>query len=178
MNTDFSVRQLGIGDRDSYFSFRLRALETYPQGFATSAEEWRNAPPDKIDALLLASEKNSDPILGAFTSNSELIGSLGLSRETRMAVQHKVSLVAMYVDPAFRRNGVGTQLVTEALELARQQPGLVLVRLVVDSENTDAVQLFERLGFVHYGREPLARRVEERYYDQSYMLYLLHSPKS
>jgi ribosomal protein S18 acetylase RimI-like enzyme len=178
METNFSVRQLGIGDRDDYFSFRLRALEAYPQGFATSAEEWRNAPPEKIDALLLASEKNTDPILGAFTSDANLVGSLGLSRETRTAVQHKASLVAMYVDPAFRRKGIGTQLVSEALELARQFSDLVLIRLVVDSENTDAVRLFERLGFVHYGREPLARRVEEHYYDQSYMVYLLHNPKS
>jgi ribosomal protein S18 acetylase RimI-like enzyme len=178
MNTNFSVRQLGSSDRDDYFSFRLRALEAYPQGFATSAEEWRNAPPDKINALLVASEKNTDPILGAFTSDAKLVGSLGLSRETRMAVQHKASLVAMYVDPAFRRSGVGTKLVTKALECARQQPSLVLVRLVVDSENTDAVQLFERLGFVHYGREPLARRVEDRFYDQSFMFYLLHNPNS
>jgi ribosomal protein S18 acetylase RimI-like enzyme len=178
MNTNFSVRQLGSRDRDDYFLFRLRALEEYPQGFATSAEEWRNAPPNKIDALLLASEKNTDPILGAFTSDAKLVGSLGLSRETRMAVQHKASLVAMYIDPVFRRGGIGTKLVTEALELARQQPSLVLVRLVVDSENTDAVRLFERLGFVHYGQEPLARRVEEQYYDQSYMVYVLHNPKS
>jgi ribosomal protein S18 acetylase RimI-like enzyme len=175
MNATFSIRQLGRSDRDEYFSFRLRALETHPQAFATSAEEWRTAPPDKIDALLLASEKNIDPILGAFGSGSELVGSLGLNRETRAAVQHKASFVGLYVAPAFRHHGIGTQLITEALQRARQLPGLVLVRLVVDSENTDAVQLFERSGFVLYGREPQARRVQERYYDQSYMLCFLHS---
>src|SRR5215204_4383259 len=176
MNTKFSFRQLDSKDRDSYFSFRLDALETYPQAFATSAEEWRNAPPDKIDSLLLASERNSDPILGAFTSSSTLVGSIGLTRESKTSIQHKASLVALYVAPALRHQGIGTQLVTEMLSHARQLPGLLFVRLVVDSENADAIRLFEKSGFLVYGREPQARRVEERYYDQSYMLCFLHNP--
>src|SRR5687768_17121850 len=175
MNTIFSIRQLGRNDRDAYFSFRLTALETHPQAFATSAEEWRAAPPDKIDNLLLASETDVDPILGVFTSASALVGSVGLSRESRAAVQHKASLVALYVDPAWRQQGIGTQLVTQTLHRARQLPGLTFVRLVVDSENTAAVRLFTQLGFLTYGREPQARRVQEDYYDQSYMLCFLHN---
>src|SRR5215211_3377708 len=135
MNTKISFGRLGSSDRDSYFLFRLDALETYAQAFATSAEEWRNAPPGKIDRLLLASERNSDPILGAFTSGSTLVGSVGLTRESRTAVQHKASLVALYVAPAWRHQGIGTQLVTEMLNRARQFAGLLFVRLVVDSEN-------------------------------------------
>jgi ribosomal protein S18 acetylase RimI-like enzyme len=176
MSTTFSVRQLGRNDRDAYFSFRLGALEAYPQAFATSAEEWRTAPADKIDSLLLASETDHEPILGAFTSGSTLVGSVGLNRESRAAVQHKASLVALYVAPAWRHQGIGTQLVTETLRRARQLPGLTFVRLVVDSENSDAVRLFTHLGFLEYGREPQARRVLEHYYDQSYMLYFLHNP--
>lgn len=176
MNTTLSLRQLGRNDRDAYFYFRLAALEAHPQAFATSAEEWQAAPFDKIDTLLLASETDSDPILGVFTSGSVLVGSVGLNRESRTAVQHKASLVALSVAPPWRHQGIGTQLVTATLQRARQLPGLMLVRLVVDSENTDAVRLFEQSGFVLYGREPQARRVQECYYDQSYMLCFLHNP--
>jgi len=82
-------------------------LEKRPQAFATTAEEWRAAAPEKIDALLLASERNIDPILGAFTSYSELVGSAGLNFETRLAVRHKASLVALYLASAWRRQGIG-----------------------------------------------------------------------
>jgi len=75
MNTDMGFRELGMNDRDAYYALRLLGLEPRPQAFATSAEEWRAASADKIDALLRLSEKNTEPILGAFTSNGELVGS-------------------------------------------------------------------------------------------------------
>ena len=53
----------------------------------------------------------------------------------------------------------------------------MLVRLVVDSENTEAIRLFEKAGFFMYGREPQARRVLEHYHDQTYMLRFLNHPE-
>jgi len=178
MNTEFTIQQLDTNHRDAYYALRLEGLEMHPQAFATSAEEWRAAPQSKIDALLLASEKNIEPILGVFTSNSELVGTATLIPETRQAVRHKASLAALYVPSAWRHKGLGTQLITEALNRARRLPDLTFIRLVVDSENPDAVRLFEKLGFHFYGREPQARRVGDRYYDQSYMLCFLHDQVS
>jgi ribosomal protein S18 acetylase RimI-like enzyme len=175
MNTNFFIRQLGSNERDSYYSLRLRALEEHPQAFATSADEWRKASPDKIDALLLANERNLEPILGAFISNTEMVGSVSLIPETKEAVRHKASLAALYVAPEWRHKGIGMQLILETLQRARQLPELLFVRLVVDSENSNAIRLFEKAGFFVYGREPQARRVRDHYYDQSYMLCFLHN---
>ncbi len=177
MNTDVSIRDLDMDDRDAYYALRLLGLETRPQAFATSAEEWRTAPPDKIDALLRLSEKNSEPILGAFTISGELVGSVCLIPETRHSVRHKASLAALFVRPDWQHKGIGTQLVQETLQRARQRPELTLVRLVVDSENSQALRLFEKAGFFTYGREPQARRVLEHYHDQSYMLCFLNHPE-
>ena len=178
MSAHISIRQLDRRDRERYFSLRLRGLETHPQAFATSAEEWRTAPPEKIDALLLLSEDNKEPILGAFYSNTEMVGSVCLIPETREAVRHKASLAALYVHPDWQQKGVGTQLVRETLRLARERNELMLIRLVVDSENTIALRLFEKASFFLYGREPQARRVGDKYYDQSYMLCFLHDFES
>lgn len=178
MSETISIRQLDRRDREAYFTLRLRGLEAYPQAFATSAEEWRSAPPEKIDALLLLSEEQKEPILGAFSASTEMVGSVCLIPETREAVRHKASLAALYVEPGWQKKGIGKQLVMETLRLARGWPALMLVRLVVDSENAIAVRLFERAGFSLYGREPQARRVEDRYYDQSYMLCFLSDLKS
>ena len=134
--------------------------------------------PEKIDALLRLSEKNTEPILGAFTSGGELVASVCLIPETRQSVRHKASLAALFVHPSWQHQGIGTRLVNETLQRARQMPELMLVRLVVDSKNTDAISLFEKAGFFTYGREPHARRVLEHYHDQSYMLrFLDHSER-
>ena len=173
MKAAISVRQLDRQDRESYYRLRLRGLEAHPEAFATSAAEWRNASPEKIDALLIISEENREPILGAFHPGAEMVGSVCLIPETREAVRHKASLAALYVEHDWQQKGIGTQLVEETLRLARERADLTLVRLVVDSENRIALQLFEKAGFFVYGREPQARRVEDRYYDQSYMLCFL-----
>ena len=174
MSAQVSIRQLDRRDRECYVSLRLRGLEEYPQAFATSADEWRNASPEKIDALLLLSEDSKEPILGAFHSNGEMVGSICLIPETREAVRHKASLAALYVHPDWQQKRIGTQLVAETLRLARERHELMLVRLVLDSENAVALRLFEKAGFFLYGREPQARRVGDQYYDQSYMLCFLH----
>jgi ribosomal protein S18 acetylase RimI-like enzyme len=177
VNTNGSIRQLDRKDREGYFRLRLRGLEEYPQAFATSAEEWQSASAEKIDALLLLSEENKEPILGAFNSSAEMVGSVCLIPETREAVRHKASLSALYVEPDWQQKGIGRQFVAETLTLARERPDLLLVRLVVDSENIVGLRLFERAGFFLYGREPQARRVRDNYYDQSYMLCFLHNLK-
>ncbi len=173
MGDTFTIRHLGIDDRDAYFALRLEALEAHPHAFATSADEWRNAPPATITRLLQVSEDGKAPIVGAFTATGVLVGSVGLHREERAVVRHKASMVALYVAPQWRRQGVATLLIRETLARAREMPGLEMVRVVVDADTTNVRRLFEQAGFFVYGQEPRARRVQDQYYDQWYMLCFL-----
>jgi len=52
----------------------------------------------------------------------------------------------------WRRRGVGAAIVTRALA-AHREAGYRRVRLNVRGDNDDAVRLYDRLGFVHSGRE-------------------------
>jgi ribosomal protein S18 acetylase RimI-like enzyme len=52
----------------------------------------------------------------------------------------------------WRRRGVGAAIVTRALA-AHREAGYRRARLNVRSDNGDAVRLYDRLGFVHSGRE-------------------------
>jgi GNAT superfamily N-acetyltransferase len=69
------------------------------------------------------------------------------------------------VDPDHRRQGLGTRLLTEAVEFAREQG----VRLVLWTERslTAAARLYERAGFVKTEEKPGwkwgAKVVEEKY---------------
>jgi ribosomal protein S18 acetylase RimI-like enzyme len=73
----------------------------------------------------------------------------------------------MYVRQAARRAGVGRRLVEAALELAAQS--VELVQLVVVKGNVPAVRLYESMGFVAYGLETHALKIDGRYYDDILM---------
>ena len=158
------IRRLGVADYEEFKAIRGASLEAHPESYATNGEDWRNAPREKIEALLVADDA---PIIGAF--RPRLIGIVGLRREGRPSVRHKASLWGLYVDPGHRREGVATALVSSVLTLASSLPGLELVRLVVDADNAAAISVFARSGFEQYGLEPRARLAVGRYHDQLYM---------
>jgi RimJ/RimL family protein N-acetyltransferase len=167
-----AIRFLDIHDHTAFRGLRLASLEAHPSAFATDDEDWRDAPPEKIEAMLDAGGPTGNlPILGAFSP--QLVGMIGLRRETRPSVRHKASLWGMYVDPHHRRAGVATDLVRALLAHARSLPDLEQVRLVVESDNEAAISLFGRLGFEAYGVERRARLVTGTYYDQVYMCAFL-----
>jgi ribosomal protein S18 acetylase RimI-like enzyme len=53
----------------------------------------------------------------------------------------------MAVDPAFRRRGVGAALLARAEDEARRR-GLPYMSLMVTDENTPALELYQRAGYV------------------------------
>jgi RimJ/RimL family protein N-acetyltransferase len=78
-----------------------------------------------------------------------------------------VGVLGIMVDHRHRGRGVGTALLRRALELARGQ--FEIVRLAVFADNTRAKALYQRLGFVPYGRLPRGIRRGDRYVDEEFM---------
>ena len=56
------------------------------------------------------------------------------------------------MDEKFRGHGIGTALVTELLKLAKNRFKMEMIHLEVYIGNP-AVRLYERLGFVEFGRQ-------------------------
>jgi ribosomal protein S18 acetylase RimI-like enzyme len=60
------------------------------------------------------------------------------------------------------RNGAGKALLAEVIRLAKTDPGLRSILLSVSETQPAARRLYESMGFVHYGTEPVALRVGDR----------------
>lgn len=60
-------------------------------------------------------------------------------------------VISMWVDPGYRRAGVGNALI-EALKEWGRSRGLHQLRLMVTSVNTGAIRFYERLGFGMTGK--------------------------
>jgi len=159
---DIDIRRLTAADAAMYRDIRLEALRANPEAFG-SAFETESVWPVGWFAERLA---GGAAMLGAFRG-SELVGTLGLLKADGPKRQHKGMLVGMYVRPAARRGGVGRRLLDAALDLAAQS--VELVQLSVVKGNEPAHRLYQSAGFVEYGLEQRALKVDGRYYDDLLM---------
>jgi RimJ/RimL family protein N-acetyltransferase len=94
----------------------------------------------------------SDPNQRAWTAideNGNAIGHIELTIESASIGR----LVRVLVAPHRRGTGLGSDLVTAAIDEARAL-GLDRLHLNVVADNVRAIALYERLGFAHTGRLP------------------------
>lgn len=167
------IRRLEPADAALFQEIRLAALLDSPTAFGSSYEEERDRPLALIASRLEVSPDTA--VFGAF-DRSELIGTIGLRRETHIKMQHKAMIWGMYVAPAHRKCGAGRALMQAAIDCAERIPGLMQVNLSVNSSNTAALQFYESMGFHAYGQERSALRVDGIFYDETHMVRFLRTP--
>jgi ribosomal protein S18 acetylase RimI-like enzyme len=160
-----AIRQLGRADADLYRPVRLRAVREEPTAFGSAYE-------DEVDRpVSMTAERLANPdgvTLGAFDGDA-LVGVVTCIHATGRKMRHRANIYAMYVAPEARGRGVGRALLTEAIARARAWDGVDLVLLTVSAINEPARRLYDSLGFVTYGVEPRALRVDGRDVDEELM---------
>ncbi len=161
-----AIRSLGASDAAEFQSLRLAALLDTPESFASSHDEEKDAPLTEVERRLVSLPGQA--VLGAFGDGS-LVGIVGLRRDGRVKFAHKGHIWGMYVVPAARSLGLARQLMVEALAMARATAGLGKVTLIVDAANVAAIALYESLGFVVFGREADAMRLDGKSRDDLHM---------
>jgi RimJ/RimL family protein N-acetyltransferase len=164
-----NIRVLGPDDLDELRRVRLAALKGDPTAFSSSYEV-ELAQPDKFRARLEGSEENG--IYGAFL-RGRLIGIAGFHRETAPKRRHAGVVTGMYVEPAQRGRGIARRLLVEIIDAARALDGLEQIELSVTAGNEPARALYESLGFVRWGVQPNALRVDGIAYAEEHMLLRL-----
>lgn len=100
----------------------------------------------------------------------------GFYRVTRYPgrVRHVALLGTLAVDPARHGQGIGQAMVGDALARLRGE-GVRRVELYAESDNTQALRFYQRLGFQHEGtlRGFYKRSSDEHYVDEVVMGLLL-----
>jgi ribosomal protein S18 acetylase RimI-like enzyme len=95
---------------------------------------------------------------------------MGFTRFEKIKRRHRSELWGVYVSPAARGRGVAALLLEETLRRARQLEGLERITLAVSNRAPAARHLYEKVGFVEFGREPGAARTGNVEMDEIHML--------
>ena len=159
---DIKIKLLEAADWNEWHPLRLEALQAEPAAFCSSFEEESHWTMQEIQAYL---ERND--ILGVWI-NDEFIASAGFYRQNSLKTQHKGVLWGLYVKPAYRNQGIASQLISAIITLARAQ--VTQLHLMVTANNPNAMMLYQKHGFKIYGTEPHALKIEQDFFDQHLMV--------
>lgn len=107
-------------------------------------------------------------IIGAF-DEAQLIGSAGGYRERGAKRCHIATVWGMYVYPTYRGRGLGRDLLQAVVGDLRKLDGIERILIGVTAGNTAAEALYASYGFVTYGTEPGAIKVQGNDYSEVLM---------
>jgi RimJ/RimL family protein N-acetyltransferase len=179
-----TIRSIRITDAEALLRLRLEALQDSPEAFgedyAYVAAQPYAAWIDQIAHSLgeggraiyvavagaAADSPNNQP------DKARLIGMAGVNRSTMRNTRHAASVWGVYVQPAWRGQGLATALVRACVDWGRAK-GLVTMRLAVITDNPAAIRCYESCGFRSCGVDPKAFFVNGRFYDLMRMTRLM-----
>lgn len=138
---------------------RLAALSGAPAAFLETYDEVAADPGDVWAARAAASTGEGDQLILVALHDGRPVGMAGIAREIGQRRRHRATLWGVWLDPDHRGRGVGRQLVSTALDWAREREVRAVYLEVVENEDP-SWSLYGRLGFVRREVDPFGAHVD------------------
>lgn len=180
VGSDMAVRIARItpAELGAYKRLRDEGLRLHPDAFDADIESERARPPESyLGRLGLGDSLGGTFLLGAWNAR-ELVGMIGLERQSLHKLRHSAELNSMMVSPHHTGKGVGQMLIHAAIAEARHAIGLEQIVLRVSTSSEGAIRLYERAGFQPCGVLPHAIKLidapgQVHYFDKLTMVLIL-----
>jgi ribosomal protein S18 acetylase RimI-like enzyme len=163
----FIYRKLKSTEAKDFRRIRLECLQKSPEVFGTTYQDEVVKPKLYFEELI---ERDTPEVFffGAF-ADDELIAIAGFVRGNRTKTRHSGEIAAMYVNPDFRGQRVGENLLRALCLAIFALEGVEQVFLTVIDDNAPAVKLYERIGFEIFGVQKNYFKLGERYWNRQFM---------
>ena len=153
------VRSIQADEGELLRAVRLAALLNAPAAFLETYDEVASDPSDVWAARAAASTGEGDQLIMVALDQGRPVGMAGIAREFGQRRRHRATLWGVWLDPAHRGRGVGRQLVSTALDWAREREVRAVYLEVVENEDP-SWSLYGRLGFVRREVDPFGAHVD------------------
>lgn len=175
METTVLYRPLEEEDFNVFVALRKEALLNEPEAFGPDYAAYNASPLiDKEHYFERILKYPFSFALGAFTDEGLLVG-MGCftSPHSMVKRRHKGVMWGMYVKPEMRCHGIGKKLAELILLAAKQDAGCEQALITVTPPGSPAHKFYEQLGFIQYGVEYRALKLETGYIDEVLMMKVL-----
>ena len=166
------IRLLTSSDAANYRRLRLSALSSDPKAFLSSFESEEKISLDNFSHKLF---RNATPPVygyyGYLTEKQELVGNIHLADEWIYKKRHITTLNELYVLPDFRRRGIAAELINHCFNLLKTILSKEQIELHVNSNNHQALKLYQKLGFIQVATIPKAVKETDGYQDEHVFIY-------
>jgi ribosomal protein S18 acetylase RimI-like enzyme len=167
-------RPLEESDFMLFVNIRKEAFQKEPEAFSSDYATYSATPIiDKEHFFEKVINYPFSYVLGAFTEEGDLVGISGFMCHTALKRRHKGILWGMYVRPEFRHHGIANRLAEIVMMSAKEDARCEQVLISVSPPGSLAHHFYERLGFVLYGVEYRALKLEYEYVDEVLMMKVL-----
>lgn len=167
----YQVKILSANDLAQFRDLRLVGLLESPAAFGQTPEEFEKMSDQELISWLGPTEDKF--MLGAFSEKNTLIGLMGVRREPRFRIRHKGIIWGVYVLPEYRGQGISKILLTKLISEISRIPDVEQLQLAVSVSQSVAEKLYRSFGFVEFGNEPRAFKVDDKFLNEKHMYLLL-----
>ena len=167
MTAGWRIRPAEPGDAEGLVAL-ARAVGREPGGWLITTTDWRSEGDERRYLKALRRHPHA-AVYVAETDSGEVVGRLSVARDGHPASAHVADLGLM-VDSAWRRRGVGTGLLGQAVDWAKAR-GVEKLELHVFPHNEAALALYEAFGFEREGYRKRHYRRPDGYVDAILMAY-------
>lgn len=167
------IRPLTPDDAPAYVALRREMLADAPWAFFSSPEDDRGV---QLDTMRQSLATPGFVVIGAWTEHGSLVSVAGVLRESKAKRAHVATIWGVYVTPAARRHGLARAVVAAAIATVRSWPDMSAVLLSVSERSPAARRVYESLGFVAWGTEPDALRINGAPHAETHMRLALATP--
>ena len=165
------IREAQPSDAAQIIAYMNRLSEEPNSNIEISPGEFTRTVEEEAGFLAeFAQPKNS--IFLVAEAEGQIVGMLNCKGSNRVAIRHAVAL-GMSVDQDWRRQGIGSQLMAQAIAWAKSTGIISRIELAVFERNEKAIRLYQKFGFEIEGKRRKAVFRDGEYLDGLIMALLL-----
>lgn len=130
----------------------IEALKLDPLAFSVNVEEYEDNSEDWWNSYITPYMFSAKDRMFLAYKEDKLTGMIGIVYDYKKRRKHSATIVWFYVLPEFRNQGIGRELLTKAIDNAKEDQNIIKITLLVNSQQENALKIYKEFGFKNNGK--------------------------